>query len=79
MTRIAALPECSYRFGRTEIVELEDNNKKVAKLILCCGYREVDTEECIMCTGFKNVKLELRIEHFMKASKDLRFKSRKKN
>lgn len=79
MTRIRALPSCNYRFGRTEIIEAEDGKKKTARFILCCGYREVDAEECIMCMGFTdvNMKLEFKVVTFMKMSKDLRFKQRK--
>lgn len=76
MTRISALPVCKYRYGRTDIVEIGDGPKKTARLMLCCGYREVDAEDCIMCTGFTdaNVKFEFKVETFMKMTKDLRFK-----
>lgn len=81
MTRVKALPACSYRYGRTDIVEIGDSPKKTARFILCCGYREVEAEDCIMCTGFTdiNVKFEFKIVTFMKITKDLRFKSLNKN
>ena len=81
MTRINALPACSYRYGRTDIVEIGDGPKKTARFILCCGYREVDAEDCIMCTGFTDakVKFEFEIVTFMKMTKDLRFRSGKKS
>jgi len=78
MTRIRELPDCNYRFGRTNFIESEDGKKKTAKFVLCCGYREVEPEECIMCTGYtNNVKFEFEVISFMKFSKDLRFKSKK--
>ena len=80
MTRINALPACSYRYGRTEIVEIGDGPKKTAKLMICCGYREVEAEDCIMCTGFTdaNVKFEFKVVTFIKIVKDLRFRNGKK-
>lgn len=80
MTRISDLPLCSYRYGRTDIAEIGDGPKKIARIILCCGYREVEAEDCIMCTGFTdaNVKFEFSIVTFMKITKDLRFRSGKK-
>jgi len=77
MTRICALPPCSYRYGRTDIVEL-DSGKKTARMMICCGYRETDPEECIMCTGYFNIKFEFSVVHFIKAEKDLRFKGNKR-
>ncbi len=77
MTRIRELPDCPVRIGRTDFVESDDGNKKTVRLLLCCGYREVEAQECIVCTGFKNATLLLKIEHFMKSSRDLRFKNRK--
>lgn len=79
MTRISALPACNYRYGRTEIVEIGDGPKKTARFILCCGYREVDAEDCIMCTGFTEakVKFEFMVVSFIKVSKDLRFRQGK--
>ena len=81
MTRISDLPACYYRYGRTDIVEIGDGPKKTARLILCCGYREVDADDCMMCTGFTdvNVKFEFKVATFMKIAKDLRFKSHKKS
>ncbi len=79
MTRVSELPACSSRFGRTDIVESENGDKKIARIIICCGYREVDTGECVTCTGFKNAKLVLNVEHFIKSGKDLRFRGRGKN
>lgn len=76
MTRVSALPFCNCRYGRTDIVETEEG-KRAARFILCCGYREVDAEECIICTGFHNVKFEFKVVSFMKLSKDLRFRHRK--
>lgn len=77
MTRISAFPPCSYRYGRTDIVEL-DSGKRTARIIICCGYRETYPEECIMCPGYFNIKFEFSIVHFMKAEKDLRFQGNKR-
>ncbi len=75
MTLIKKLPECQSRFGRSEIIENE--NKKIAKLILACGYRDVSPEECIECGGFKNVRLEYQVQTFIKITKG-RYIHRKK-
>ena len=78
MTLIKEFPACKYRYGRTHITESEDGKKKIAKLIICCGYREVDPKECIEnCTGFPNIKFEFKVVSFIKLTKDLRFKQRK--
>jgi hypothetical protein len=78
MTLVKELPPCNCRYGRTEIIEAEDGKKKTARIIICCGYREVDPKECIdKCTGFPNSKLEFNVVSFMKLSKDLRFRSYK--
>jgi len=75
MTLIKELPACNYRYGRTNIVESEDGKKRTARIIICCGYREVDPTECInSCTGFPDVKFEFNIVSFMKLNKDLRLK-----
>lgn len=77
MTLIKDLPACNYRYGRTNIIESEDGKKRSARMIICCGYREVDPQECIdKCTGFPDVKFEFNVVSFMKLSKDLRFKQR---
>ena len=76
MTRISALPACSYRYGRTDIVEGNDGKKRV-RPIICCGYREVEPEECIICQGFPNTKFEFSIVSFMAVKKDLRFRKGK--
>lgn len=76
MTRINALPACAYRYGRTDIVENDDGKKKI-RLIICCGYREVETEECIMCQGFSNIKFEFKVVSFITLKKDLEFRKRK--
>lgn len=60
MTYFKDLPPCNYRYGRTEIIENEECNKKTVRIIICCGYREVDPEECIYkCTGFPNAIIKL--------------------
>lgn len=68
MTYLRELPLCSSRFGRTEIIEEEINGviKNIAKMILACGYREVDPEECIICQGFNGATLELRVDTFIR-------------
>ncbi len=76
MTRVKALPACAYRYGRTDIVENEDGKKKV-RLIICCGYREVETDECIICQGYSNVKFEFKVVSFIVLKKDLRFRKEK--
>ena len=67
MTYFKELPVCRCRFGRTEIVEVVKGGieKKIARMIMACGFREVDPEECILCQGFQNVKLELKIHTFI--------------
>lgn len=67
MTYLRELPACAVRFGRTDIIE--NNDKKIARMILTCGYREVDPEECIICRGFANVKLEFRVDTFIRVVK----------
>ena len=71
VTYLKELPICQARFGRTEIVEVvkEGIDKKIARLIMVCGFREVDPEECILCQGFQNVKLELKIHTFIRMKK----------
>lgn len=79
MTLIKDLPACNYRYGRTEIIE-QDGGKRTARIIICCGYREIDPLECIdKCTGFPDVKFEFKVVPFMKLSKDLRFKQGKQS
>ena len=58
---------CISRFGRTDIIEIEKDGvlKKTARILLACGYREVDPEECICCGGFTNIKIELNIDTFI--------------
>lgn len=75
MTFIKDLPECPVRFGRTEIIE--NGDKKVAKLVMACGYREVEPKECIRCRGFKDVRLEFQIHTYIKIIKG-RYIQRKK-
>lgn len=79
MTLIKDLPQCNYRYGRTDIIEPEYGKKKTVRMIICCGYREVDPKECINCTGFPDTKFEFKVVSFMKISKDLRFKPRFKS
>ncbi len=45
MTFVKDLPLCNCRYGRTEIIEAENGKKKTARIIICCGYREVDPKE----------------------------------
>lgn len=72
MTYIRELPNCAARFGRTSMVE--KGEKLVPRLTLACGYREVEPEECIICSGFKNVKLEMKIHTFLRIIKGKRYK-----
>ena len=68
MTYLNELPVCDSRFGRTDIDEVSNDNgsmKKIARIIFCCGYRETDTEECILCGGFVNIFLEMTIDTFI--------------
>ncbi len=67
MTYIRELPPCIARFGRTDIIE--NDNKKIARMILACGYREVEPEECICCGGFQNIKLEYHVDTFIRVIK----------
>lgn len=67
MTYIKELPDCRARFGRTSMVE--KGERLVPRCIITCGYREVDPEECIVCQGFTKVKLEIKIETFMRITK----------
>lgn len=72
MTYLKELPICKVRFGRTDIIE--NNEKKIARLMLVCGYREVDPEECIICGGFKDIKLEFQVDTFIRVIKGKWFK-----
>lgn len=76
MTYIRELPICAARFGRTDIIEMEKDGfvKKTAKILLTCGYREVEPEECIICQGFADIKLELHVDTFIRAVKGQNFK-----
>lgn len=68
MTYLKELPACNSRFGRTDIDEVYDDNggmKKIAKVIFCCGYRETDAEECILCGGFVGIFLEMTFDTFI--------------
>ena len=68
MTYLNELPVCDSRFGRTDIDEVYDDNggmKKIARIIFCCGYRETDAEECILCRGFVKIVLEMTIDTFI--------------
>ena len=72
MTYIKELPACDSRFGRTDIDEVPNKNgvvKKIARIIFCCGYRETDAEECILCGGFVNIFLEMTIDTFIKSKR----------
>lgn len=77
MTYLKELPACDSRFGRTEIGEISDNNggvKKTANVVLCCGYRETDAEECILCGGFVRIVLEMTIDTFIIPKKGRKIK-----
>lgn len=71
MTYLRELPVCSSRFGRTEIIEEEINGviKKIVKMILACGYREVEPEECVLCRGFTEIMLEYHVNTFIRVVK----------
>lgn len=71
MTYFRELPKCVARFGRTDITEIEKNGiiKKTAKMLITCGYREVEPEECIICQGFTDIKLEFHIDTFIRVVK----------
>lgn len=81
MTYLRELPPCMSRFGRTEIIENEINGviKKVAKMILACGYREVEPDECIMCGGFSGVMLDYHINTFIRVIKGKVYRSGNRN
>lgn len=69
MTYLKELPACDSRFGRTDIDEVYNDNgcmKKIARIIFCCGYRETDAEECILCGGFVGITLEMTIDTFIR-------------
>lgn len=72
MTYVRALPVCSIRFGRTDIIETGE--KKIAVMIMACGYREVEPEECIMCQGFADTTLEYHIDTYIKLVKGKPFR-----
>lgn len=67
MTYFRELPKCIIRFGRTDIIE--NGDKKLVKMIMTCGYREVYPEDCIVCGGFQNVKFEFRVDTFIRVVK----------
>ena len=67
MTYLKELPVCIARFGRTDIIE--NGDKRIAKMILACGYREVEPEECILCQGFQDTKLEFKMDTFIRVVK----------
>lgn len=71
MTYLRELPPCYSRFGRTEIAEKEINGviKNTARMILACGYREVEPEECVLCGGFTEVKLDYHVNTFIRIIK----------
>lgn len=71
MTYIRELPACAIRFGRTDIIE--KGEKKIAIMIMACGYREVEPEECIMCQGFANTILECRVDTYIRVVKGKTF------
>jgi len=72
MTRFSELPVCSSRFGRMSMIDIGE--KTVPRLTLACGYREVEPEECIICTGFSETKAKLifKIETFIRIVKGKR-------
>jgi hypothetical protein len=72
MTYIRELPACAIRFGRTDIIE--KGEKKIAIMIMACGYREVDPEECIMCQGFTDTTLEYHVDTFIRIVKGKSFR-----
>lgn len=70
MTYFKELPACDSRFGRTDIEEVYNNGnnggtKKIARVVFCCGYRDTDAEECILCGGFVKIVLEMAIDTFI--------------
>jgi len=74
MTYLRALPPCAIRFGRTDIIETGE--KKVAIMIMACGYREVEPEECIMCQGFTDTILECHVDTYIRIVKGKSFRLR---
>ena len=76
MTYIRELPMCGARFGRTDIVEIEKDGvlKKTVRMLLTCGYREVDPEECICCGGFADITIKLNIDTFIRVVKGKHFR-----
>ena len=77
MTYIRELPVCAIRFGRTDIIE--KGEKKIAVMIMACGYREVEPEECIMCQGFANTILECHVDTYIMIVKGKSFRLRRYN
>ncbi len=77
MTYLRELPACIARFGRTDIIE--KGEKKIAKMILACGYREVDPEDCILCGGFQDVKLEFHVDTFIRVVKGKWFRPKSRD
>lgn len=77
MTYFRELPACIARFGRTDIIENED--KKIVRMILACGYREVYPEECIICGGFQDIKLEYHVNTFIRAVKGKCYRSKNRD
>lgn len=67
MTYIKELPICKSRFGRTSMVE--KGERLVPVCVIACGYRDVDAEECIICGGFTDTKLEFKTETFIRVTK----------
>ena len=74
MTYLKELPVCIARFGRTDIIE--NGDKRIAKMILACGYREVEPEECILCQGFQDTKLEFKMDTFIRVVKGKWFRQK---
>ena len=81
MTYVRELPMCISRFGRTDIIEIVKDGviKKTARMLLACGYREVDPEDCIICGGFTDIKLEFHVDTFIRVVKSKNFKYNSRN
>lgn len=74
MTYVKELPVCIARFGRASMIEKK--GRLIPMLTVACGYREVDPEECIICGGFTDTKLEMKIDTFIMIKKGKTYKCR---
>lgn len=74
MTFVKELPVCIVRFGRASMVEKGD--KLVPRFTIACGYRDVEPEECIICTGIQNAYVELKFDTYIQIVKGKKLKNK---